>query len=157
MMLASPAWAQIVPPPVSAQMPADEGEAAPEEAVPVAKKPEAKPASVPEKPAAPLPFNAVRLRGLDKVTARISTIDAPMGLVTRFENLEIVPLRCWQAPPEDQPENAALLNIRELKEGVGPQDIFKGWMYASSPALSGLEHPVYDVTVIECEHLDKLE
>jgi hypothetical protein len=104
---------------------------------------------VPEQPAKP--FNAVKLRGLNKVTARISTLDAPLGAIARFGNLEIIARKCWQAPPEEQPENAALLQIRELRPGEGPQDIFNGWMFASSPALSALEHPVYDITVLSCE------
>ena len=117
----------------------------------------ATPPEAPPKATPAATFNAVKLQGLDKVTARISTIDAPLGVVTRFENLEIIARKCWRSPPEAQPENAALLEVRELKPGEAPQDIFKGWMFSSSPALSSLEHPVYDLTVIECENIKEPE
>ncbi len=99
-------------------------------------------------------FNAIRLRGLNKVTARNSMLEAPLGTIMRFGNLEIIARKCWQAPPEDRPETAALLEIRELKPGEGaPHTVFLGWMFASSPALSALEHPVYDITVLNCANV----
>lgn len=137
---------------------ADEAEApqktpaAPAKAPPKQEEPAAAPAP---KPAAHEELNAIRLQGLNKVTARISTLEAPLGIVMRFGNLEIIAKRCWKSPPEEEPENAAFLEIRELKPGEGPQTIFNGWMFSSSPALSGLEHPVYDVTVLACEHVDE--
>ncbi len=102
-------------------------------------------------------FNAIRLRGLNKVTARISTLEAPIGTVMRFGNLEVIAHRCWQSAPEEQPETAGLLEIRELKPDEPPQRIFSGWMFASSPALSALEHPVYDITVLSCSSMQAEE
>lgn len=99
-------------------------------------------------------LNAIRLRGLNKVTARVTVFDALLGTVMRFGNLEIIARRCWKAPPEERPEDAALLEIRELKQGEEPQTVFTGWMFVSSPGLSGLEHPVYDITMLACEHMD---
>jgi len=96
-------------------------------------------------------FNTVLLRGLNKVTAHAETIDAPIGSVVRFGTLEIVAHRCWKSAPEDRPENAALIEIAEIHQNEPPQRIFMGWMFSSSPALSSLEHPFYDVTVIACE------
>lgn len=107
-------------------------------------------ANIPAQEEVRAPYDAVALRGLNKVTARISSFTAPLGTVVRFGNLEIVARRCWRAPPDEQPENAALLEIWELKPGEGPQRIFLGWMFSSSPAISALEHPVYDITVSEC-------
>lgn len=95
-------------------------------------------------------FNGVKLQMLDKVTARISVLEAPLGTVQRFGNLEIIGRVCWQSPPSAQPENAALLDISESKIGQSPKRIFTGWMFSSSPALSALENPVYDITVLEC-------
>ncbi|MDX1975301.1 MAG: DUF2155 domain-containing protein [Rickettsiales bacterium] len=95
-------------------------------------------------------YNVAILQGLDKVTGNISTIEGMAGTVMRFGNLEIIVRRCWKAPPEERPENAALLDISELKPGEGAQRIFLGWMFSSSPALSALQHPVYDISVIEC-------
>ncbi len=90
------------------------------------------------------------LRGLDKVTARISTVRAVIGQPVRFGSLEIVARVCRKTPPEEPPESAAFLEIDDVKPGEEPQRIFSGWMFASSPALSALEHPVYDVWVVDC-------
>ena len=90
------------------------------------------------------------LQGLDKVTARISTVRAPIGVTVRFGSLRIVARICRKTPPEEPPESAAFLEIDDVKPGETPQRIFSGWMFASSPALSALEHPVYDVWVIDC-------
>jgi hypothetical protein len=95
-------------------------------------------------------YSAIALQGLNKVTGHISKLEAPVGTVMRFGNLEIIAHRCWKSDPEDRPENAGLLEIRELKPGELPQPIFSGWMFSSSPGLSGLEHPVYDITVLNC-------
>lgn len=95
-------------------------------------------------------MGAALLQGLDKVTARISTIEVPVGQAVRFGTLEITVRHCDKAPPEEQPEAAAFLQISEVKRGEPTQVLFSGWMFASSPALSSLEHPVYDVVVVDC-------
>lgn len=94
--------------------------------------------------------NTVVLRGLNKVTGTTSRIEGPVGTLLRFGTLEIIPQRCWKSEPEDRPENAALLEISELKPGEEPKKVFLGWMFSSSPGLSGLEHAVYDVTLLGC-------
>jgi hypothetical protein len=95
------------------------------------------------------------LQGLDKVTARVSPVRAALGIPTYFGTLEIVARSCRETPPTEPPESAAFLEIRELPpasdEGAPPTDLFTGWMFASSPAVSALEHPVYDVWVVDCE------
>ena len=93
---------------------------------------------------------AAILQGLDKVTARISTIEAPLGDTVGFGTLRIVAHACHKRPPEEPPESSAFLVIVDLKPGQDPEPLFTGWMFASSPALSALEHPVYDVWVIDC-------
>ena len=95
-------------------------------------------------------YKTVKLQGLDKVTARRQQIQANLGTVTSFGNLEIVPRACWQSPVDEQPDAAALLEIWQWKPGEKPSFVFFGWMYASSPGLSSLEHPVYDITVLGC-------
>jgi hypothetical protein len=112
------------------------------------------PALDPAEPAAEAPATApgpvALLQGLDKVTARILTFEAPLREVVRFGTLEIIPWACEKRPPEEPPESAAFLEIWEVKPGEPPADLFLGWMFASSPALSALEHPVYDIWVIDC-------
>jgi hypothetical protein len=95
------------------------------------------------------------LQGLDKVTARISPVRAPLETPTTFGTLEIVARTCRETPPTEPPESAAFLEIRELPPASDPDgprtELFSGWMFASSPAVSALEHPVYDVWVVDCE------
>lgn len=93
---------------------------------------------------------SAQMQGLDKVTARISTFEAPLDTVVRFGTLELVVRRCVKRPPEESPESAAFVEIREQRAAEAPRNLFRGWMFASSPALSALEHPVYDVWVVDC-------
>ena len=95
------------------------------------------------------------LQGLDKVTARVSTIEAPVGQSVHFGSLEITVRACRARPPEEPPESAAFLEIREKKADEEPKLLFSGWMFASSPALSALEHPVYDLWVVDCRKASK--
>jgi hypothetical protein len=91
------------------------------------------------------------LRGLDKITARITTFDAPIGKQVFFGTLLITVHSCAKRPPEETPEVAAFLDVLERRPGeVATTPLFTGWMFASSPAISALEHPVYDVWVIDC-------
>ncbi|MFQ5956094.1 MAG: DUF2155 domain-containing protein, partial [Kiloniellales bacterium] len=90
------------------------------------------------------------LQGLDKVTARISTFQAPVGQPVRFGTLRITVRTCYKRPPEETPESAAFMEVHEVRPNEAPAQMFVGWMFASSPALSAIEHAVYDVWVIDC-------
>ena len=95
------------------------------------------------------------LQLLDKFTARISTKSVPVGGVTEFGTLELRVHYCAYRPPEEPPENVAFIMIfdngyAEKKPKKAQKAVFSGWMFASSPAISGLEHPVYDVTLLSC-------
>ena len=102
----------------------------------------------------PIEYNKVVLQGLDKVTGRISKLEGEIGKPMHFGQLQIIAKRCWKSPPEERPENAALLEITETKTEEGSQNIFTGWMFSSSPGLSGLENPVYDIDVLSCELME---
>lgn len=91
------------------------------------------------------------LQGLDKITARVSEIDAPVGKPVKFGTLQITVRDCKKNPPEDRPEDAAFLEIDEIRPGEVNLRKFSGWMFAQSPALSSLEHPVYDVILLDCK------
>jgi hypothetical protein len=91
------------------------------------------------------------LQGLDKITARVSEIDAPVGKPVKFGTLQITVRDCKKNPPEDRPEDAAFLQIDEVRPGEVNIRKFSGWMFAQSPALSSLEHPVYDVILLDCK------
>lgn len=90
------------------------------------------------------------LQGLDKVTARVSTFEAPQDTPVKFGTLEVVVRTCSKAPPEEPPESTVFLEIYSVRPGEEPIRVFSGWMFASSPALSALEHPVYDIWVVDC-------
>lgn len=101
----------------------------------------------------------VKLQSLDKITARTMTFEANVGNTIKFGSLYIKIQACKKASPVDRPESAAFLQIwepRPVKEDdkSAPKEdaqwIFSGWMFASSPALSHMDHPVYDVWVLDC-------
>ncbi len=110
---------------------------------------------------AALPAGAARaqtvavLQGLDKTTARVSRFDAPVDQPVRFGRLTITVRACVKHPPEEEPESAAFVQIDEMRQGersaVVSQRVFSGWMFASSPALSALENPIYDIGVLDCK------
>ena len=95
------------------------------------------------------------LQLLDKITARISTKSVSVGGGTEFGTLKLRVHYCAYRPPEEPPENVAFIMIfdngyAEEKPKKAQKALFSGWMFASSPAISGLEHPVYDVTLLSC-------
>jgi hypothetical protein len=95
------------------------------------------------------------LQGLDKTTARVSKFDAPIDQPVHFGRLIITARACVKHPPEEEPESAAFLQIDEMRQGdrgsAIAQRVFSGWMFASSPALSALENPIYDIGVLDCK------
>ncbi|MFC3676918.1 DUF2155 domain-containing protein [Ferrovibrio xuzhouensis] len=105
--------------------------------------------NTPQYPSNPMPIAV--LQGLDKITARIYTFEAPVGQTIGFGTLKVTVRTCRKRPPEYPPESAAYLDIIEQRPGEEPVERFHGWMFASSPALNPLEHPVYDVWVIDCK------
>lgn len=101
------------------------------------------------------PGDIVRLRGLDKVTARTRDFEIEIGQSAFFGSLEIVAHYCRKRPPEEPPETFAFLEVIDRRtDGFGDEvdgeTIFSGWMLESNPALNPLEHPVYDVWVLDC-------
>ena len=95
--------------------------------------------------------NIVVLRALDKITARITEIELPIGEEKTFGTLALSARYCRTRPPIEPPETFAYLEIDDLKRHDTRERVFEGWMVASSPALNALEHPVYDVWVINCK------
>lgn len=101
---------------------------------------------IPEGPGTP----SAELQGLDKVTARTQRFYAPVGKATRFGTLEIKVEDCLVNVPEAPPESVAYLAITDHKPGQAEEKLFAGWMFASTPSLSALDHGVYDVRVLSC-------
>jgi hypothetical protein len=93
----------------------------------------------------------VKLQALDKSTARTVTFQAKVGSTIQYGSLFIKIQACRKAPPLEKPESAAFLQVWEVPIGKEKSEwIFSGWMFASSPALSAMDHPVYDVWVLDC-------
>ena len=95
-----------------------------------------------------LPQKVAVLRGLDKTTARVSEMAVKVGKPFRFGGLEV--RACMARPPEEPPEHTAFLDVKEVKPSGEKSEVFKGWMFASTPALNAVEHPIYDVWLIKC-------
>jgi len=100
--------------------------------------------------------NAVVLRTLDKVTATTKDYTVKVGDELQYGSLTVAVKHCEKKPPEDVPETYAFLQIDDLKrdgKGDDGQDVrvFSGWMLASNPAISALDHGVYDIWVIDCK------
>lgn len=92
----------------------------------------------------------VTLQGLDKITGRVFTLDVPIGKQIQSGRLNIVVHQAYRTPSEEIPETLAFLEIHEEDPvSKGMVLLFQDWMYASSPAVSALDHPVYDVWVKE--------
>jgi len=95
-------------------------------------------------------FPVVKLQSLDKVTARTMTFEARVGSTVKFGKIFIKVQSCRKAPPIEQPESAAFLQVWEVTPDDEAEWIFSGWMFSSSPGLSFMDHPIYDVWVIDC-------
>lgn len=99
------------------------------------------------------PYKTAVLRGVDKITGRVAVIEAEAGATVRFGTLFITAHTCQKTPAIETPEASAFLDIDEVKAGASvPQRWYSGWMFASSPALSPLQHPVYDIWVVDCKY-----
>ena len=94
--------------------------------------------------------NMVILQGLDKVTARVYRIPLKFDVPIEFGTLIVTARACEKKPPEEPPESTAFLEIRESIDATDNRLLFSGWMFASAPGISALEHPVYDVWVLDC-------
>lgn len=100
-----------------------------------------------------LDSDKVILQGLDKITARVFTTEVFVNQKIHFGSLEIYVRSANRTPPEDKPESVAFLEIFDNKPGQQRQKVFSGWMFSSNPALSALEHPVYDIWIKEVAHV----
>ena len=106
-------------------------------------------------PAALAPLALARpvleLRALDKITGHArAVIMAPLNVPVRYATLTILARTCYSTPESETPETSAFLQIDDQRPDKPPRQVFSGWMYASSPGLNGMQHPLYDVWVISC-------
>ncbi|WP_338151040.1 DUF2155 domain-containing protein [Neoroseomonas soli] len=97
-----------------------------------------------------VPMRSARLQALDKVTARITILDARVGEAATFGSLTINLRACNGRPQDEVPDAAAWMEITDSRAPQGSPPAFRGWMFANAPGVNMLEHPVYDIRVLEC-------
>jgi len=87
---------------------------------------------------------------LDKVTARISPLEVRLGETVTFGSLKVTPKVCYSRPATEQPKTTAFIEIDETLLNGQEKRLFSGWMFAESPGLNAVEHPVFDIWLTEC-------
>ena len=100
--------------------------------------------------AADIETNTARLQAMDKITGRISEVDVPVNGLANFGTFSILVRKCVTTPPEETPENTAFVDVVDNYKSDHPVNIFKGWMFSSTPALNAVEHPIYDIWLLKC-------
>ena len=89
--------------------------------------------------------------GLDKITGRIISFEVAIDETVQFGSLQITPRVCYSRPPTEAPRTDVFVEVDELTEKKTVDRLFTGWMFASSPGLHGIEHPVYDIWLTDCK------
>ena len=100
--------------------------------------------------AKPIEAKIAEISILDKITAKVKNIKIPVDGSLKFESLSIEVYACFKNPPEVIPENFVLLKIYDSIKSDSINLIYQGWMISSSPATTPLEHPIYDLWLIDC-------
>lgn len=95
-------------------------------------------------------MNTARMQAMDKITGHVNVINIPVNGMVNFGSLSIVVRSCQTRPVEEAPENFAFVDITDKSLKGEEVNVFKGWMLSSSPATNALEHPIYDVWLLQC-------
>ena len=89
--------------------------------------------------------------GLDKITGRITTFDVAINETVQFGALQVTPRVCYSRPPTETPNTDAFIEVDEVTLQGEVKRLFTGWMFAASPGLHAVEHPIYDVWLSDCK------
>jgi len=89
--------------------------------------------------------------GLDKITGRIISFEVAINETVQFGALQITPRVCYSRPLTEAPQTDAFAQVDEIDEQKKVKRIFSGWMFADSPGLHGVEHPIFDVWLTGCK------
>jgi hypothetical protein len=89
--------------------------------------------------------------GLDKITGRIISFEVAVNETVQFGALQITPRVCYSRPPTDPPQTDTFAQVDEIDEKREVKRIFSGWMFADSPGLHGVEHPIFDIWLTACK------
>jgi len=107
---------------------------------------------VTEPPAQKIINKKASFSGLDKITGRIINFDAAIGETVQFGALQVTPRVCYTRPPTETPNTDAFIEVDEVTLQGEVKRIFTGWMFAASPGLHAVEHPIYDVWITDCKN-----
>ena len=89
--------------------------------------------------------------GLDKITGRIVSFEVAVDETVQFGALQLTPRVCYSRPPTENPKTTGFLEVDEVTLDSKYRRIFTGWMFAASPGLHAIEHPIYDVWLVDCK------
>ena len=89
--------------------------------------------------------------GLDKITGRITNFDVYIDETVQFGALQLTPRVCYTRPPTETQRTSVFLEVDQVSLKGGTQRVFTGWMFADSPALNAIDHPVYDIWLVDCK------
>lgn len=89
--------------------------------------------------------------GLDKITGRIVSFEAAINETVQFGALQMTPRVCFTKPPTETPNTTSFIEVEEASNDGKSRKVFSGWLFASSPGLHGIEHPVYDIWLVDCK------
>ena len=95
-------------------------------------------------------YDSGRVIALNKITANSKKMTIPVGGSAYYNNAEIKLEKCWKSPDLYRPSSQVLVTVLENKFDDDPKVIFHGWIISSNPAVSTIEHPVYEVIAVEC-------
>ena len=107
---------------------------------------------VAEPPSQKIANKSATFSGLDKITGRIIAFDAAIGETVQFGALQVTPRICYTRPPTETPNTDAFIEVDEVTLQGDVKRIFTGWMFAASPGLHAVEHPIYDVWLTDCKN-----
>ncbi|HEY1311328.1 MAG TPA: DUF2155 domain-containing protein, partial [Pseudolabrys sp.] len=164
--LAPPPGVPVAPAPPPGQQP-QQGNGAPVQTLPGLPPGIRQPRAAPQQPAntAPQPGDEIVVEpppqrianptavfaGLDKITGRIISFDVAINETVQFGALQVTPRVCYSRPPTETPNTDAFVEVDEVTLQGEIKRIFTGWMFAASPGLHAVEHPIYDVWVTDCK------
>jgi hypothetical protein len=89
--------------------------------------------------------------GIDKITGRITNFDVYIGETVQFGALQVTPKVCYSRDDTEAQKVTTFVEVDEITLDRKIRRIFTGWMFADSPGLNAVEHPVYDVWLVECK------
>jgi hypothetical protein len=107
---------------------------------------------IPEPPSQKIANKGALFSGLDKITGRIITFDAAIGETVQFGALQVTPRICYTRPPTETSNTDAFIEVDEVTLQGEVKRIFTGWVFAASPGLHAVEHPIYDVWLNDCKN-----